>query len=295
MFVILEGVDCTGKTTLAEALTDGVVPTLHRGPPQEHPLVEYALCARDLLQGIFDRWHIGERVWPRVFNRLTVYDFEMNNWVESFLLSRGAVLVHCTGKYDDVSRRIREREEQEPAYDVNEVLQLFERRVKQSILPTLTHTVEDPLRPKMVEAFAFTHSLGQSMWRHLEERCVGNWNHPWVWLVGDQPKDDVDALPFVPYPGTSGHYLFGLHLPWHDVAVSNSLDVDLRALWRYTGEPHTVALGTQAHLRLTEAGVPHGVVPHPQYVRRFHYPRNHEYTSAILAARNGDDLRNVFK
>jgi hypothetical protein len=97
----------------------------------------------------------------------------------------------------------------------------------------------------------------------------------------------------MPYPGTSGHYLLSLLDPNGScrVGLANACDVDDPiALWKTLDEPRVVALGRMASMKLTWAGVPHGTVPHPQYVRRFHHATGHLYAVLIRdVARSGED------
>lgn len=70
--LILEGADATGKTTIAKRIAEDTRATyIHAGPPTREtweteylaPLMPYRL---DL---VLDRWHLGELIWPAIFNR----------------------------------------------------------------------------------------------------------------------------------------------------------------------------------------------------------------------------------
>lgn len=78
--IIIEGTDGVGKTTLAKRLVakaQGVY--RHAGPPTSGTWVaEYAApLIREypwvLKRVIFDRWHVGEMVWPRLMGRESLF------------------------------------------------------------------------------------------------------------------------------------------------------------------------------------------------------------------------------
>jgi len=73
---MLEGLDGTGKTQVAKALYE-MIPApcaiFHAGPPiLSTPIREYVWPLGIAAAGyvvICDRWHLGERVWPPLFER----------------------------------------------------------------------------------------------------------------------------------------------------------------------------------------------------------------------------------
>jgi hypothetical protein len=83
----------------------------------------------------------------------------------------------------------------------------------------------------------------------------------------------------MPYEASSGSYLlkavdsaglFGMtHIGLYNACEYTSGD-DLYEAWRELGSPALVALGEHAHGTLSRVMIPHGAVPHPQFVRRFH-------------------------
>lgn len=78
-------------------------------------------------------------------------------------------------------------------------------------------------------------------------------------------------------------------------------DADLAVLWRRLGEPPVAALGANALTAVRRAGLPiasTAVLPHPQWVRRFHHPRLTSYGAATWASattHTGEDLRETWQ
>lgn len=109
MLVAIEGVDLTGKSTLAAELREtwGASVT-HAGPPECGSLAEYedAIALYDPLSGenvVLDRWHVGEYVWPEIFRRPTdMVDPAVRRHVEMFMCSRGCVIVYATRDYGEL-------------------------------------------------------------------------------------------------------------------------------------------------------------------------------------------------
>jgi hypothetical protein len=115
---------------------------------------------------------------------------------------------------------------------------------------------------------------------------------PRVLLVGDKRNDPSGPiLPFYPAKGNSGDYLLS-NLPdpfWKSVGIVNGTELCssmLGTLWVVLGRPPVVALGRMAEKSIAglcdEIPRSHvSVVPHPQYVRRFHHHDGQEYGRAI--------------
>lgn len=104
MFIIIEGLDRTGKTTLAEnlaQLTDATI--THHSKPKNHPIFEYTAQGYTPNSGqheIHDRYHIGETVWPRIFKRATHMTPELFSKIESELAGVGALIIYAQRDLD---------------------------------------------------------------------------------------------------------------------------------------------------------------------------------------------------
>lgn len=96
-------------------------------------------------------------------------------------------------------------------------------------------------------------------------------------LVGDTPGTAAPSYgAFTPWPNGCGEHLMNAlrdaGVATHRIGLVNSLNVCLLALWTSLGAPRMVALGRNAHRRLTETGIPvAGFVYHPQYELRFRH------------------------
>jgi cytidylate kinase len=90
--IIIEGTDGTGKSTLARelaAMAGARTAVFHAGAPMNKAYInEYILplvIARDGWTCICDRWHLGEPVWSKVFEREPILKREQLHIVEKQL------------------------------------------------------------------------------------------------------------------------------------------------------------------------------------------------------------------
>jgi hypothetical protein len=288
LLIIIEGCDLTGKTTLAGLLAEEIpgARIAHAGPPTDHPLVSYELSIRDYapMTGdhvILDRFHLGEMVWPAVFDRESQLDVPTATHIEMFLRSRGAWVVYAERDRAKLQAAIAAVDPPEPitAAQVPQVLHLFEKAVNfsgQSVSSwDFERDDEDTILGIIANAYARESKVGP-IWEYTSE---------WIGVP------DPDVL-FVGDVRRCGHYLMSC-LPeglWRKCAIVNAYvgrskeTQPLDELWEAFGCPIVIALGAQAHQVLVSYGVPHTDVEHPQFRRRFHHHDRASYTQRLMIA-----------
>lgn len=122
MLIILEGPDGAGKTTLAERLVTYIaakfphdhVDLLHKGPPTQHPLDEYAVPLLGYRPGgsmhlVLDRWHWGEVIYPKYLARETRMTPEIFTYIEMLIVQKGGVVVNVQHPVDELLMRVSQR------------------------------------------------------------------------------------------------------------------------------------------------------------------------------------------
>lgn len=305
--IIIEGLDRTGKSTLAKLLADPDEP-LHFSKPERHPLDEYLEPIARWLPDetlIIDRYHLGETVWPTIFNRPTVYDVPMHAYVELALKARGALLVLTTRDMDDLKAHlVRDGEPLSPDL-AGDAAVLFIEAADSSLLYTRSyrHLSRASWRRQAamdikIDAVRL-NKLAAPIFDVTTE-FVGEGSSPWVLLVGDEPRTAkqkqygtpaIHPLPFVPFRATSGHYLMSELITDSDlldsVGIMNAVNSrgaaeDLAAAYETIAPDAVVALGRTASAELRRQGVPHGTIQHPQYARRF-LRATHQVGSGVYA------------
>lgn len=305
MLIIIEGPDQVGKTTLAHEFD---VPVRHAGQPRSHPLLEYvrSLEMENTEELVLDRWHLGQAVYPYLYpdGRVPLTHVEQA-WMDMYFASRGAILVHLTVDPFEVPALIHRLEDDPNSYlqpqDAERCVALFESAARRSgpFYRYGVNRLEFPIDlkriPYQLERMARQARLMVDPVLRDFPYVIGRTINPRLLLVGDRrgrpnPPEADHALPFAPYGGSSGRYLLETLLGnpqlLASAAITNAHDPDgtardVEELWLRLGKPPVVALGTNVRACLAATGIPFGVVPHPQYVRRFHHDRQAEYLAAI--------------
>lgn len=326
MLLYIDGIDRTGKTTLAhqlqaDLLTRGI-PALyvHRGPPGETPtlvhhgkhLVDYQVDD----SWILDRNHWSDTAYGPIYRGdANVLSPLGRLYLDLVLEARGAVAILGRADVKTVVERMQQYGEDflqvEHVWDVHEAFEVISLN---SRLPLVVWEYGDAgaeeqsaTRRRILE-LAEERACEVRLPLSIAPEAVGYTTLPTHLLVGDTVagSDQYAAwefrLPFAPVPNTSGAYLWE-HLYSHVTAgemrplLVNSTDshgrrTPVTALWEAVGRPPLVALGDVADKLLTASQVEHGVVPHPQYVRRFKHRHGSAYAEALMrAAESKGDLR----
>lgn len=286
MLAIVEGCDLTGKSTFCRKLEGYGFKTIHFSQPQQDPLEEYLPnLARWPKHSVMDRFHLGERVYGPLYRGGSRLTTNGRRYVDLFIESRAGVLV----LRDEPTETILERYDQRgetflKREDIQCVRDAF---LLEFNLSQISQKMLNPTPRELVTRCEHRATI----WRQLQEfpQYLGV-RYPTYLLVGDEPgpRQPNLGVPFVPFTGTCGHYLWEVldDPEFRRVGVINSLDTDLRGVWRALATPRVVALGQKARARLVEARVPHGAVPHPQFARRFHHAKVEEYRMMIRQAAN---------
>jgi thymidylate kinase len=306
MLIIVEGPDGCGKSTLVQQLTEVIereqpgekIERLHRRPPTMHPLDEYVtpLLSYRPQRGhhiICDRWHVGEWVYPSVLGRKTLADKALWYYTEMFLASRGALIIYPSYTQDMLVQRVTQRGD-----DMIEVDQLAKIAGSYAFMADKHLTVNTRVHGKSPESLVALARWRETVTERLNHLTtyVGPPKPEWV-LVGEVRNTtyDGDLRPaFMPFRGTSGHYLMSalsVRQLRSGLGIMNACDVDdvhEAQYWTFD-DGAVVPLGSHAHAKLNGAGRAFPGVPHPQYIRRFHNKCADDYADAITRARQGQE------
>ena len=323
MFIVIEGTDASGKSTLVDAVvseltvqrsTAGAI-QYHKGAPKEFTrkgvLSEYVEDIQDFnwfsATAVADRWHWGEVTYAPIKRRHTNIDgFGLLGvagwrWTEMFLRARGITQFWLYQPLEIIQQRIRERgddfvEEHELEHILSLYSYAFDNTMSCIKLQPLNGGL-DQVANLARDVISYAKTL-QSEVQHLERFTwyIGP-PKPKALLVGDERNDETDTmLPFKPSGANSADYLLNA-LPcetWRDYGIINSADVygeDIIRLYEALNRPKVIALGRMAERRLRQCSLYESlytVLPHPQHVRRFHYSDQTEYGRAIDSFANGN-------
>lgn len=139
--IILEGIDAVGKTTLANALAARLgTSVVHSSKPKfDAGWIEYHVRSMTMEPVILDRYHIGEAVWPIIFNddRKPMLRWQQH-MVERIMLQRGAILVLMNDTHEAINHRLKLRGENEISLEqYTETYSLFRDACEHSLLNTI--------------------------------------------------------------------------------------------------------------------------------------------------------------
>lgn len=126
MITIIEGVDGTGKTTYAKRLAEQNNATyLHADKPTHTKWYEEYLRPITTTNMVLDRWHLGELVWPIIYDRPSLFDaesFDICNWA---FAKMGTRLIILTRSDDDIADELLNRGEESEIEQVLHAKELF--------------------------------------------------------------------------------------------------------------------------------------------------------------------------
>ena len=325
MFIIIEGTDAAGKSTLVEEIklilcsldSGNPVHVFHKSKPEEltrrWALNDYVLSIENIANSdslvVADRWHWGESTYAPLkrpdsdsdgYGLLGAAGWR---WTEMFLMSRGAALFWLYQPLEVVTERLNSRgDDYVKSDELGALIDLHEKTVVKSAVFT------GKLQPSpndlnevaaLADMVVDTAQQIRDEVAHLSDMpfYIGA-PRPKTLLVGDQRNKnkwygDATALPFIPVDGNSGNFLLGA-LPddfWSTTGILNGSELPpevLRSSWEKLGSPTVIALGRNAQAACKKAEVDvTAVTSHPQHVKRFYASQQQEYGAAIAALARG--------
>lgn len=125
MNIILEGPDATGKSTLANKLIDKYNMQYSHFPSAD---LETHLNALDSTNTVFDRFHIGELVYPEIYNREPKFKNSIDdaNTIMNKIVHNGDLLIiFITSDISILKQRLIDRGEYEYLNEIEQQNLLF--------------------------------------------------------------------------------------------------------------------------------------------------------------------------
>ncbi len=295
MFIVIEGTDASGKSSLIEAVANEITTRYphqhffqyHKERPLEETrrfvLNDYVNSIQSMewwngFNGLSDRWHWGEVTYSPKYRPHTNTDgFGLLGkagwrWVELFLISRGVASFWLYQPLDVIQKRLESRgDEFVKVEDLTEILDNYE--IAAAASASLTEKITPPADsleqiPDIAKRLVDVAEMLSDLVRPIVDKYptyIGN-PTPKVLLVGDK-RNTVEAygeetkFAFMPVDGNSGDFLLNA-LPdelWSRVGIINSADFNpetLYDLWEDLGSPRIVALGRNAEKGLIAADIP---------------------------------------
>lgn len=321
MFIVIEGTDASGKTSLIEAINNeiqsrfplyGEIQRFHKGRPEQETrrwvLKEYVTSIEDIdwtsTHAVADRWHWGEVTYAPLKRPHTNNDGygllgkSGWRWTELFLMSRGVASFWLHQPLEVVQARLESRgDDFVNSHELKDIYEMYAVAAQLScIIDKITpepNSLDDvPNLARRIVDIAQRTAQGASAINKVYPEYIGSPSAKYL-LVGDErniiERHGVETnLPFMPVDGNSGEFLLKA-LPdvfWKEVGIVNVNDMNgsFLDLWTVLGMPRIVALGRNAARGVEQSGIDDDkfvTLPHPQWVRRFHHGDRDEYGKAI--------------
>jgi thymidylate kinase len=294
MFIIVEGTDASGKSSLLEEVLkqlskkypDTKVNFYHKSAPAElsrrFVLNDYVTSVEKLdfskTIAVADRWHWGEIVYSTLKRPETGTGDGYGllgkagwRWTELFLQSRGVAQFWLYQPLDVITRRLNARgDDYIQANELEEILEMYHLAAANSagLAGRLTPGADS------LDAIGHlaTHIINVAEAIEDETRELAKFpeyigqRYPRTLLVGDtrnitKKYGEETILPFMPVDGNSGEYLLTAleSEKWKTMGIVNINDMSperFHALWAMLRRPPIVALGRLAEKGLIRAGIP---------------------------------------
>ena len=123
MNIILEGPDAVGKTTLSHKLVDKYGFGYNHFPSNDY-ITHFNALMKD--NTVFDRFHIGELVYPEIYNRKPKLNFDDANNIMSQIVANGDLLIiFICSDLNILKKRLIDRGEENYLDEIEEQNMLF--------------------------------------------------------------------------------------------------------------------------------------------------------------------------
>lgn len=148
--VIIEGLDKTGKSTLAKFLSEKTgkpIKKFSNPKGTEDVAVEYVLFAAGAQSCIVDRMHLSEMAYGPVLRGKSDVDESVQRLIEGLLAERGSTVgVFCYANREELERRFKEDgEDLIDASQIQEIEENFEKALRTSRMSWIMYKVGDDM------------------------------------------------------------------------------------------------------------------------------------------------------
>ena len=134
MNIILEGIDASGKSTLAQKLIDNYSFTdiIHSGKNEATGIDYFIDSIKEKDNCIFDRFHLSEEIFPIIYKRLPRISFDEYEKINNYLVENNVYyVVFVCSDMSIIEERLRERDELYYMKEMNAQNKLFNMYAKE--------------------------------------------------------------------------------------------------------------------------------------------------------------------
>jgi len=300
MFIIIEGADKTGKTTLSNAIIEKFGSEyVHFGKPKKHPATEYAEYALANDGNLcLDRFYLGELVYgPLLRGKAGINDVEFAT-LERILRKKQAILIQTTTNSTLANKRLLVSTQDE-AVNTDQNARAAKGFAEVGKRLNIQHHIlyDGSSYENLNELLEKLEDLKNEVERDqatIQEVCtgIGTATGKKIVLVGEGVNKKVSWLGLPFDKGLSSQFLLdSLKAAGVDeklVYLCNADKITAAELEFLTrSKTLFIALGKKADDRLKYFDIPHASLPHPQFVKRFQYKNKGQYAKDIKSIVKG--------
>ncbi len=297
--VILEGPDGSGKTTLAKQFVDRGWNYVHLGVPEpyEDLLTTYATklyqANLDPKNTVFDRLHLGERVYGSVVRNNDKLGEEGTVLLQRMINGLGAVVVLCLPPYPTAYANWKFRNELKTEF-ISEptVYEKIYNRYLQFTNGDFIDLYYDYTTCSLEMAETLIDKLGEGF-PPLPNGMIGATEAKFL-IIGERANSKYLDVPFMALDNSS-HFLYETMkeagFEEGETAFMNAVNINgnannLAYAWNQIGALHRIFLGNIARELFTKQTGLGGIsIPHPAFWKRFHSSDREGYVKQLREAR----------
>lgn len=281
MIICLDGVDGTGKSTLAgdivrelkERFPDNTVIYKHATQIKQDVYTEYADLFIDYIPGggvhyVLDRWHIGEEIYGPLFRKKSEFDKVSFRWMELFLASKGMRTWLLTQHDSIIKERLEKRGEDFIDVSQAKFIQSEYKRITQH-LPTFAKEISpvgyDKILLDIIIKDAIYTENNAALYQSFGVNYFGRVNiMPRTILIVENKKDNKN---FDPRTALNSAKFFDKLADgyWQQFSVASAGNAEKLAdfLNEFLWSTSPVAYGPTVIARLKQFKVPFGIIEPP--------------------------------
>lgn len=230
MFVLIEGIDKTGKSTLSRELSKRLYyPVINRLKPKDNIFIECIDALSDWHEPmIIERFHASEVAYGPVKRGLIRFDFRQLKIIELYMRMLGTYNIYCTAPKEKLKDRFKVDDETFLTVDdIEPVLAGFEEFLNHETLLEWDNYVIGDSYDELAKKIAakFTPDFIRRVEKFKEYRTIGNLEGSTL-IVGEKYGDKL-LQPLIPFGNNNpGLMLFEAieqsMLEWNDIIITNA-------------------------------------------------------------------------
>lgn len=223
MLIALEGLDKTGKSTLARKLSAELkIPIIKFSKPKGDPYTEYMqFLLKHKGDAILDRFYLGELAYGPVYRRKAGLTKQQVINIERLFRARNGVHIYCSDETNNIAKRFEEDgEDFARVEDIDRLKTLFTIALEESTVYYLRHVMKSSLDLTKPKEFKRVTKFLRHL-KTLENKYIpgftGNLFQPKIVLIGNTHNDNYKKYLKVKVP-----FDFGFSSLWLNQEIKDS-------------------------------------------------------------------------